>query len=284
VAVKSVVRYPARVLKGLAGPVGEIGPRERALADDLVDTMYDSPGCVGLAAPQLGVPLRAFCLDVSVMRKPPEGNHGLVVLFDPELVLTDGSELKREGCMSVPDYTCDRRRTTLGGVRPAPYTSRASDARRRTAPGRSDTSRPVRPSITERSSSGPGHPALADPDRGRRRARRRGRARWRPAACSSCTGWSAGPPAAGARHPRRDRGQPQVPGHQGAGAEEAAALDAAGHGALLRLLGVPGHPDHGPRGRARADRPQHGTSPSSTPSRSPGSPPTTSWASPRTRS
>ena len=111
-AVKTVVRYPARVLKGLAGPVGEIGPRERALADDLVDTMYDSPGCVGLAAPQLGVPLRVFCLDVSVMRKPPPGNHGLVVLFDPQIVLATGGELKREGCMSVPEYTCDVRRAT----------------------------------------------------------------------------------------------------------------------------------------------------------------------------
>ena len=116
-AARSVVRYPARVLKGLAGPVGAIGPRERALADDLVDTMYDSPGCVGLAAPQLGVPLRAFCLDVSVMRKPPEGNHGLVVLLDPELVLTSGSEVKREGCMSVPDFTCDIRRATEVVVR-----------------------------------------------------------------------------------------------------------------------------------------------------------------------
>jgi peptide deformylase len=116
-AVKRVVRYPARVLKGLAGPVGEIGPRERALADDLVDTMYDSPGCVGLAAPQLGVALRAFCLDVSVMRKPPRDIHGLIVLFDPELVLTSGSDLKREGCMSVPDYTCDVRRATEVVVR-----------------------------------------------------------------------------------------------------------------------------------------------------------------------
>ena len=114
---RPVVRYPARVLKGLAGPVGEIGPRERGLADDLVDTMYDSPGCVGLAAPQLGVALRAFCLDVSVMRKPPEGNHGLVVLFDPELIITSGSEVKREGCMSVPDYTCDIRRATEVVVR-----------------------------------------------------------------------------------------------------------------------------------------------------------------------
>ncbi len=110
--VRPVLPYPARVLKGLAGPVGEIGPRERGLADDLVDTMYDAPGCVGLAAPQIGVPLRAFALDVSVMRKPPAGNHGLVVLFDPELLVATGSDLKREGCMSVPDWTCDVRRAT----------------------------------------------------------------------------------------------------------------------------------------------------------------------------
>jgi peptide deformylase len=117
VPVRPVVRYPNRVLKGPAGPVGSIGDRERALADDLVASMSDAPGCVGLAAPQLGVALRAFALDVSVMRKPPEGNHGLVVLFDPELLLASGSELAREGCMSVPDYTCDVRRATEVVVR-----------------------------------------------------------------------------------------------------------------------------------------------------------------------
>lgn len=116
-AVKPVVTYPARILKGLTGPVGEIGARERQLATDLVDTMYASPGCVGLAAPQIGVASRAFVMDVSVMRKPPEGNHGLVVLFDPEVVLADGSDLRREGCMSVPDYTCDVRRATSVVVR-----------------------------------------------------------------------------------------------------------------------------------------------------------------------
>jgi len=117
VPVRQVVPYPARILKGIAGPVGEIGPRERALAQDLVDTMYGSPGCVGLAAPQIGVASRAFAMDVSVMKKPPEGNHGLVVLFDPELVLANGSEIKREGCMSVPDFTCDIRRATEVVVR-----------------------------------------------------------------------------------------------------------------------------------------------------------------------
>ena len=114
---RPVVRYPNRVLKGLAGPVGSVGEREQALAQDLVDTMYDSPGCVGVAAPQLGVGLRAFAMDVSVMRKPPAGNHGLVVLFDPELLLAEGSELKREGCLSVPDFTCDVRRATSVVVR-----------------------------------------------------------------------------------------------------------------------------------------------------------------------
>jgi peptide deformylase len=117
VTVRRVVSYPARVLKGIAGPVGAIGPRERQLATDLVDTMYDSPGCVGLAAPQIGIASRAFVMDVSVMRKPPPGNHGLVVLFDPELLLADGSDYKREGCMSVPDYTCDVRRATSVVVR-----------------------------------------------------------------------------------------------------------------------------------------------------------------------
>jgi len=115
--VRPVVSYPARVLKGLAGPVGEIGDRERQLAQDLVDSMYESPGCVGLAAPQIGVPSRAFAMDVSVMRKPPAGNHGLVVLFDPELLVADASDMRREGCMSVPDFTCDVRRALSVVVR-----------------------------------------------------------------------------------------------------------------------------------------------------------------------
>lgn len=116
-AVRPVVRYPARVLKGLCGPVGSIGPREQALAADLVDTMRDSPGCVGVAAPQIGVPSRAFAMDVSVMRKPPPDNHGLVVLFDPELLVAHGSTMAREGCLSVPDWTCDVRRAAEVVVR-----------------------------------------------------------------------------------------------------------------------------------------------------------------------
>ncbi len=108
---RPILRYPARVLKGLAGPVGEIGDRERQLAEDMVTTMNEAPGCIGLAAPQVGVALRLFVLNLERMKKP-HPNHGLVVLFDPELLTADGSDLKREGCASVPDFTCDIRRAT----------------------------------------------------------------------------------------------------------------------------------------------------------------------------
>lgn len=114
--VRPVVTYPSRVLKGVAGPVAAVGEDERPLAADLVDTMRASPGCVGIAAPQIGVAVRAFALDISVMRKP-HPNHGLVVLFDPEVLHAEGSELRREGCLSVPDYTCDIHRATTVVVR-----------------------------------------------------------------------------------------------------------------------------------------------------------------------
>ncbi|MPZ74518.1 MAG: peptide deformylase [Nitriliruptorales bacterium] len=111
--VRHVVALPDAVLKQRATAVG--GPDE-ALARDLVDTMHVSPGCVGLAAPQIGVSSRAFCLDVS---GHPKGSskHGLVVLFDPELVHAEGSEVAREGCMSVPHFTANVRRAISVVVR-----------------------------------------------------------------------------------------------------------------------------------------------------------------------
>ncbi len=111
--VQKVVTLPHPVLKQVAEPAGEADP---ALAVDLIDTMHVSPGCVGLAAPQIGVSRRAFCLDVSAHPKA-EANHGLVVLFDPEVVATHGSEVRREGCMSVPDFTANVRRALVVVVR-----------------------------------------------------------------------------------------------------------------------------------------------------------------------
>jgi len=110
---RQVVSLPEPVLKRPADLC--LGP-DAALAADLVDTMRVSPGCVGLAAPQIGVSRRAFCLDLTGHPKV-EKPHGLVVLFDPELIATEGSEVGREGCMSVPDFTANVRRALRVVVR-----------------------------------------------------------------------------------------------------------------------------------------------------------------------
>jgi len=106
VAVRRVVRLPEGVLTQVAKPVVAIDEAARELAVDLVDTMRASPACVGLAAPQLGVGLRAFALDVTGHRKA-RSCHGEVVLFNPDVLAADGPVVAREGCMSVPDLTGD---------------------------------------------------------------------------------------------------------------------------------------------------------------------------------
>ena len=102
-AVRPVLRLPAPALKAVARPVGEAGGAA-AVAADLVDTMRAHDHCVGLAAPQIGVGLRAFCVDVTGHPKA-RSCAGLVVLLDPELVATGAPAVAREGCMSVPDLT-----------------------------------------------------------------------------------------------------------------------------------------------------------------------------------
>ena len=100
--------------------MGEIGEEALSLARDLVDTMRASPACVGLAAPQIGVSLRAFVIDVTGHRKA-RSCHGTVVLFDPVIVAAGEPETAREGCMSVPDLTGDvarAARLTVAGTDP----------------------------------------------------------------------------------------------------------------------------------------------------------------------
>lgn len=102
--IRPTVRLPAHVLKQRCAEVDPRDPRVVALADDLVETMYASPGCVGLAANQVGVAQRVFCLDVTGHRKA-RSCHGLLVLANPVLVLAGEPEMAREGCLSVPDLT-----------------------------------------------------------------------------------------------------------------------------------------------------------------------------------
>ena len=83
--VLPVVRAPAAVLSSAGGPVDPAAPETVQLAADLVATMRVSPGCVGLAAPQLCVAACVFCVDVSQHPKTKD-HHGTFVLCNAEVV------------------------------------------------------------------------------------------------------------------------------------------------------------------------------------------------------
>jgi peptide deformylase len=114
--VLPVVRAPAAVLSSAGGPVDPAAPETVQLAADLVATMRVSPGCVGLAAPQVGVAARVFCVDVSEHPKTRD-HHGTFVLCNAEVVEATRNEKAREGCLSVPDFTGDVKRAARLVVR-----------------------------------------------------------------------------------------------------------------------------------------------------------------------
>jgi peptide deformylase len=109
-AVRKILRLPDPALKRASA---EIAPEEWELVDrvaaDLLETMHSFPRCVGLAAPQIGEPVRMIVVDVSLH---PKGDQaaGEILLVNPRVVFGTGSEVAREGCLSVPEFTADVRR------------------------------------------------------------------------------------------------------------------------------------------------------------------------------
>jgi peptide deformylase len=97
--LRPIVRHGAPVLHQPSAPVDSITPDILTLLDDMVETMYAAPG-IGLAAPQVGVPLRIFVVDLSVGRDP----SGLITMINPVFVERDGMQLEDEGCLSVPGF------------------------------------------------------------------------------------------------------------------------------------------------------------------------------------
>lgn len=114
--VLDVVRAPDGVLSAVGDEVDPTAPAVVRLAADLVATMRVSPGCVGLAAPQVGVAAKVFCVDVSSHPKT-RSHHGTFVLCNAVVVEASRREKAREGCMSVPDLTGDVKRASRVLVR-----------------------------------------------------------------------------------------------------------------------------------------------------------------------
>jgi peptide deformylase len=104
--IKPVLIYPDPSLKRISEPVSAFLPEAAGVIADLRDTMLASGHSVGIAAPQIGVPIRIVVINASLGRKPCE-NHGELVLINPEITDYNGLARTREGCMSVPEFTGD---------------------------------------------------------------------------------------------------------------------------------------------------------------------------------
>ena len=94
-ALRNIREMGDPVLEKKAKPIKEVTPRIRALAQDMLETMYDAVG-VGLAAPQVGILKRIVVIDVTEEQEEP------YTMLNPEIVEQDGEQTGYEGCLSVP--------------------------------------------------------------------------------------------------------------------------------------------------------------------------------------
>jgi peptide deformylase len=101
-SIKSIVEYPNSILKEKCRTVEDPLAFKEKLKD-LTDTFYANQG-VGLAAPQINLPWRMIVVDTRRHPKFGKYSHGLLQLFNPQIVDKSGRRSGREGCLSIPDY------------------------------------------------------------------------------------------------------------------------------------------------------------------------------------
>ena len=105
-----IIEFPDPRLRTVAKPVEVVDTRLRQLIDDMFETMYEAPG-IGLAATQVDVHVRLLVLDVSEEKTQP------MVLINPEILSSEGSQVYQEGCLSVPGIYADVKRANSISVR-----------------------------------------------------------------------------------------------------------------------------------------------------------------------
>ncbi|WP_455474203.1 peptide deformylase [Bartonella sp. B30(2025)] len=112
-SIKSLVTLPDPVLRKLSEPVEHIDLTIQRLADDMLDTMYDADG-IGLAAIQIGIPLRLLVIDIS----QNDTTKNPLVIINPEILWSsDERNIHTEGCLSIPDYYAEVERPKRVRVR-----------------------------------------------------------------------------------------------------------------------------------------------------------------------
>ena len=108
--VRKILIHPDPRLKATAAPIGSVDKEMRALADDMLETMYDAPG-IGLAGPQIGIMQRILVMDCI---KDEDAKPEPMVLINPE-ILSASEELNiyDEGCLSIPDQYAEVERPAV---------------------------------------------------------------------------------------------------------------------------------------------------------------------------
>ena len=103
-AIREVLQFPDPRLKRKSESIREITDAHRELAIEMCQIMYDEPG-IGLAAPQVGEPIRLIVIDTEWGEEGTERNA--LVVVNPEITDSEGKIVWNEGCLSVPDYNAD---------------------------------------------------------------------------------------------------------------------------------------------------------------------------------
>ncbi len=110
-----IFTFPDKVLSQKAAPVARVEKSHHKFVDDLLETMYDAPG-IGLAANQVGVLERILVLDIDYEIEDDEGdgavkNRKPKIIVNPEILHREGSIVFSEGCLSVPEFTAEVKRS-----------------------------------------------------------------------------------------------------------------------------------------------------------------------------
>lgn len=103
-AIRRILRYGEQELREPSKEVAKVSRKIQDLVHDLLETMYSAKNGVGLAAPQIGVNLRVFVIDVS------ENVVNPIVFINPKIIKMSGSVVSSEGCLSFPDVYSDVKR------------------------------------------------------------------------------------------------------------------------------------------------------------------------------
>ena len=106
-AIRNIRTLGDDILRAKAKEITEMTPRIEELIDDMFDTMYEANG-VGLAAPQVGIRKRLVVIDCG---------DDLIVLINPVVLETGGSQTLLEGCLSVPGKTGEVTRPNYAKVK-----------------------------------------------------------------------------------------------------------------------------------------------------------------------